>query len=570
MGKIDLGHLWQPVNNWKLRKRLIVSFVVLVMMPILVLSIFNVVNINANMTLQMEDSFSDSIYQISARISHQFDQYNAALRYLALNRQTVAIFENMDSSYYEQYSQMTDILDPMLLMIAQLTPAFESIGVYTGNNHLAQRNESVIYMEQLMDKPWFSELSRSRLIRWFPEEDKLLGTAWMMKSTRLAPDSLVYLALDSQSAFDITLENISAYGLQVQDAARVIYSASNNVAALETDLLAGGAQVIDNVRYMVVKQVIESTGWVLCVYCPYSEFSFDVSGPLKSLFFLTMACILLLSLVGTKIADSISRRVSRLNDSISLVESGRLDQVIQTRDRDEIGELTLHFSSMVSALKRHIQINYENEMLIRDAELKALQAQINPHFLYNSLSLINWKALEREATDISEIACALSGFYRSVLNSGKSIITVRNELGNIECYVKIQACMHDDSFGVIYDIDPAIMDCCMLGIILQPIVENAIEHGIDRRREKGGGLLTITGWRSDEELCFSIADNGPGMTREQFEQSVTISSRSYGLKNVQDRLRIAYGEAYGLSLDDSAVSGTRVIVRLPGKSAENI
>ena len=316
-------------------------------------------------------------------------------------------------------------------------------------------------------------------------------------------------------------------------------------------------------RYMAVRQPIAALGWTLCVYCPYDALGIDIRDTLKSLLALGLGSLALLSLVGVWIADSISRRVKRLNDSMTRVEAGQLDMEVQTCHRDEIGELTVHFNHMVAALRRYIQTNYENRLLLREAELKALQAQINPHFLYNSLSLINWMAIEQEDMEISEIACALSNFYRTVLNQGESVLRVRDEIRNVEAYLKIQSAMHSGSFAVELDVETQIMDCEIIGVILQPIVENAIEHGIDQRREKDGARIAITGRREADALVFAVSDNGPGMTRAQFEQSVSHSSRSYGLKNVQDRLRIAYGDAYGLSLEANAPVGARVVIRVP-------
>ena len=558
------GGALSGLRNWRLRKKLIVSFVALVMLPVLLFSGYSAWHSQRSMEAQVEERFSDSIYQVGMRISHQFESYNAALRYLAMNRQVAQIFEDRPESYYRQYSDMTEILEPTLLMIEQLSPAMDGLGIYTGNHALKERNGSVQYLEQLSQRRWIGRLAHRHKLQWFAEDGELMGLAQLMRHTSQAPESFAYVSLRAEAVFDVELESLRQYGYYIEDGGERIHSRQIGLEGLEEARFeAVGVQRFGGRRYLVARQPVAALGWTLCVYCPYDALGIDIRDTLKSLLALGLGSLALLSLVGVWIADSISRRVKRLNDSMTRVEAGQLDMEVQTCHRDEIGELTVHFNHMVAALRSYIQTNYENRLLLREAELKALQAQINPHFLYNSLSLINWMAIEQEDMEISEIACALSNFYRTVLNQGESVLRVRDEIRNVEAYLKIQSAMHSGSFAVELDVETQIMDCEIIGVILQPIVENAIEHGIDQRREKDGARIAITGRREADALVFAVSDNGPGMTQAQFEQSVSHSSRSYGLKNVQDRLRIAYGDAYGLSLEANAPVGARVVIRVP-------
>ena len=560
--------LWQRLHGWQLRKKLIVSFVTLVMLPVLIFSSYTAWHTHHTMAAQVEQRFSDSIHQIGTRISHQFDRYNAALRYLAMNRQITQIFEDKPESYFRQYSDMTDVLEPMLLMIEQLVPGLGELGVYTDNHDLKERNSSVLYLERLSDRRWIDRLLHRHKLQWFVEDGELMGLAQLMRRANQAPESFAYVSLTAEDVFSVELENLKQYGFYVESNGERLFARQVGIEDMADARFEEGVQRFEGKSYMVARQQITSLGWTLCVYTPYDALGININDSLISLFALGMVSLVLLSLVGVRIAESISRRVRRLNESMSLVEAGQLDQEIHTHYSDEIGELTVHFNHMVTALKSYIQTNYENRILLREAELKALQAQINPHFLYNSLSLINWMAIEREDMEISEIACALSNFYRSVLNRGESVTSVRNEMRNIEAYLKIQSAMHSGSFEVLMDVDQQIMDCEIIGVILQPIVENAIEHGIDQRREETGAKIAITGRREAENLLLTVEDNGPGMSPAQFEESISRSSKSYGLKNVQDRLRIAYGDGYGLSLESSGFMGTRIAIRIPAGTSK--
>ena len=194
--------------------------------------------------------------------------------------------------------------------------------------------------------------------------------------------------------------------------------------------------------------------------------------------------------------------------------------------------------------------------------MRALQAQSNPHFLYNSLSIINWKALEADQEDISRITLSLSTFYRTALNKGKNILLVRDEIANIKAYLDIQLTMHDDSFDVIYDIDDSILKYETLNLILQPILENAIHHGIDLKQD-GRGEIRISGKEDDKDIRFAVSDNGVGMTQEQAELILTADSKGYGVRNVNERIKLYYGAEYAVCIDSEVGRGTTVTIHFP-------
>ena len=175
--------------------------------------------------------------------------------------------------------------------------------------------------------------------------------------------------------------------------------------------------------------------------------------------------------------------------------------------------------------------------------MKALQAQINPHFLYNTLSLINWKAIEADAEDISKITLALSTFYRTSLNKGKNVMSLSDELRNMRSYLDIQLMMHDYEFDVEFDVDESIGQYQSLNLMLQPLIENAIAHGIDVKTD-GRGKLTITGKEDGDLIVLTVADNGVGMSDEQAARILTEESKGYGVRNVNERIKLYYGEQY--------------------------
>ena len=245
------------------------------------------------------------------------------------------------------------------------------------------------------------------------------------------------------------------------------------------------------------------------------------------------------------------------------IESGDLTVTVTHESRDEIGHLIKRFRKMVNRLRYLIDEVYKSKIAQQKYEMKALQAQICPHFFYNSLSLINSKAILADHQDISLMAQFLSSFYRTTLNNGKNTISVRDEWTNVTSYIQIQCLMHDGSFDVYYDIGDDILDYTMLNLLLQPIVENAIVHGIDHKESSGRGLLTISGKQAHNNLLFTVTDNGCGIHPDVLENILTTETSGYGIKNVHRRVQLHYGKEYGLSYKSILDEGTTVYLTIP-------
>jgi sensor histidine kinase YesM len=261
------------------------------------------------------------------------------------------------------------------------------------------------------------------------------------------------------------------------------------------------------------------------------------------------------------------------------VAGGNFDtELLQVQSEDEIGVVTGAFNQMLISIRQYLESLRESmeirrslmekellmEAHLKDAQLKYLQAQINPHFLYNSLSIINWKAIEADEQEISKVTLALSTYYRTSLNRGETMTTVVSEMENIRAYLKIQLIMHDNSFRVEEVYDNTMGSCEIPKLILQPLVENAIDHGLDVP-EKIEKVLRIKVVQDELFLYFMVEDNGNGMTEEKASQIVTYRSKGYGVRNVNERIVLLYGEENKIRVESKEGEGTRVCIRIPKK-----
>jgi two-component system sensor histidine kinase YesM len=295
---------------------------------------------------------------------------------------------------------------------------------------------------------------------------------------------------------------------------------------------------------------------------PSESVSVNAGIILKATFTIEGVCLLLVMILIWALSYSFVKRIQQLNRTMRMAAIGNLEIEVRSDSKDEIGELTNRFGKMLKSFKAMIDEVYRSKIIQQEAEMKALQSQINPHFLYNSLSLINWKAIEIHADEISRITTTLSLFYRTTLNRGDDIIPVQGELDNTRAYIDIQLVMHEYGFDVAYDIEESLYAYDVIKLILQPVVENAIEHGIDQKRG-GRGLLTIRGAEEGETIVFTVEDNGPGMTGQQLEEVFVKKTHGYGLFNVQQRIQIFFGTQYGISAHSEPEQGTRITIVLP-------
>jgi two-component system, sensor histidine kinase YesM len=271
--------------------------------------------------------------------------------------------------------------------------------------------------------------------------------------------------------------------------------------------------------------------------------------------------------------SSIAAPVLDLRSLMKRVEHGDLSVRFAGAAGDEIGELGHGFNEMIERIQSLIDQVYAEQRSKREAELRILQEQIKPHFLYNTLDTIQWMAQEHRVDDVVRMVGALTSLFRIGLNKGREFISLSDELEHVQSYLCIQKMRYEDKFDYSIACDPALRSRRVLRLMLQPLVENAIYHGIKERR--GHGQLTVEASEAGGDLCLSVRDDGVGMDAEslsKLESSLEEGGPSiggYGIRNVHERIRLTFGKPYGLSFESAPGEGTVVIARHPVLGAED-
>ncbi|MFB5761512.1 cache domain-containing sensor histidine kinase [Paenibacillus medicaginis] len=317
------------------------------------------------------------------------------------------------------------------------------------------------------------------------------------------------------------------------------------------------------------------TDWTVIQAVPLSVLLKDTIVMKNKTIGLGLFCLMLGAVVSVWISLRITRPLRLLSSSMKKVERGEFDAAIPVVSWDEVGHLSRTFNVMVSRLETLTYRLYETEIREKNAEIAALQSQINPHFLYNTLGSISLYAELQHNREVVQMTNHLSALLRYSMNGGNSEVLLRQELEHIQGYLEIQQIRFEDRLTYQLNVEPELLDARIVRLTLQPIVENSIIHGLEKGR--GDVHIEVNGRKLGIGICIEITDNGPGIAGEQLEQQMSNmeegiipgSPGGHGLVNVHRRLVLRYGAGYGLQLESSLGEGMVVKVNLPSGATEN-
>jgi two-component system, sensor histidine kinase YesM len=274
------------------------------------------------------------------------------------------------------------------------------------------------------------------------------------------------------------------------------------------------------------------------------------------------------------ISRSIYIPLKKLHDVTTTITKNDLQALVTHGNVDEITELGISFNIMIGRIRELLDAKVREQEDLKKAELRTLQAQINPHFLYNTLDTIVWMAELKKTEQVVEIVRALSSFFRTTLSKGKDWITIGEEIELTKNYLTIQKMRYQDILNYKIEVDEAVLDEKILKLTLQPLVENALYHGIKPKR--GGGTITIRARQNhDHQVLLEVEDDGVGCTPYRLgkiqegidseSDEIILKESGFGLANVSKRIKLYYGKQYGLSINSQYQEGTQITVAIPAR-----
>ena len=358
----------------------------------------------------------------------------------------------------------------------------------------------------------------------------------------------------------------------IMDTSSNLYTKVQTISAQDTENIMNNVMLhldttssfsLDKYTYYYTK-IPANENWYLCTKVETANLTKETSSFILMLTSLLVLFTLITIVVCIYLSRSITKPISNLNETMQKASSN-LQIVADKSDIEEINSLSYSFNQLIQKIDNLLKQIKEDAKLQRQSEIKVLQAQINPHFLYNTLDALNWKALQHQDAEMTTLIRSLCDFYRISLSNGDEFIPIKDEIKHVECYLKIQSIRFKNQFTYDLEVEPHLLSMYCLKILLQPLIENAITHGL--RPLDHPGEIHIRIFTQENNIIMTVEDNGVGMSDQMLDEVKNgLSNQAlhkYGLYNINQRIRLTYGETYGIHIQSQLNSGTKVTVTIP-------
>ncbi|SCI89804.1 Probable sensor-like histidine kinase YehU [uncultured Ruminococcus sp.] len=571
-----MNRLRKIFKNMKYRHKLTILLVVTSLVPMTVLALYSHSRQSTMVRSSELEDMQSIMEQTKESIDSQTAVYASLLNYLTYSPDIEEIIKEKNIDNYTAYEKYTEIADPLLSVPKSYHDAIKRIQLFADSIQV-EHEYTLVPLDKMQEEWWSEGLKDDVRIQWKVDRTRGEVVAVRMTYAHQKLNAVLCISLDYDKIFQ-PLTNILTDengGIVADKDGNVLYNKTGlKELKLSDDNKKDTSQTADKLLSKISQTCTwtqtesEENDWVFYFYKSQDAISGSVRRLLLEEIPLIIACGFIILFLGLSFSRIFTRKIEELTKNMDQVNHGSREVTVSSDSEDEVGILINSFHNMMDEINRLIDEVYVNKIALKEYELKALQAQINPHFLYNTLSMMNWMAIRSNQMEISKVTLALSTFYRTALSKGEDVVTVENCIQNMQAYLEIQLTMHDNNFTVDWDIDPTIKNEKMPKLLLQPVVENAIEHGIDEK-EDGDKKLFLSFRGNGDDVEITVRDNGMGMPQEKAETLVTYQAKGYGLKNVNDRIRLLYGEKYGIQIFSAPDEGTTVVMRFPKEGRKN-
>ena len=567
-------------KNLSLLQKLLVMFLIVTITPLLFITIFFYQRTEQRLLEMTYENMYSSNQQISSNVNTQLDIFRQ-ISSLIYTDETLQAY--LTQTYTNDYSafEAYRYIDGLLYSLLTANNNIASINLYVHNTtlpedglflkHITRDNLSVQYLTQLHQT--YGNNIFSNVIQDKNEKNVIYLGRILNFNTQSQPYGMVTIGLYEELLYKLIEKEEHNKSVYLLNGNNQIISASDKSLlnrpfneAIGTDLSINQEVVTINGHPTLLVHNTMHHGWKTVSLTPLDEIMHSSRKTAMQIVVIAIISFALSILMIIVIAKYISRRLRKLNLQAAQVERGNFILLPDDFSTDEIGQLNIAFNQMSTRLKDLIDKLYVKEIAKRDAELYALQSQINPHFLYNTLSGISSLAIQNDDVEVSKIVNSLARFYQTSLNMGHQYITLEKEISLTKHYLAIQHMRFEDSFIEHWEIDESLSTQETIKLLLQPFVENAINHAI--YDDHTCLNISIRVYQSRHvgvpALLLEVEDDGCGMTSEQVETLLSSESKAgYGIKNVHERVQLTYGHNYGVTIFSQVGYGTKIIIKLP-------
>ncbi|ADL70107.1 sensor histidine kinase [Thermoanaerobacterium thermosaccharolyticum] len=548
-----------------LYKKILLSYILIIVIPLIM-----VATITGNITSRYinekaKETSYQTLNQANKNISKMLENMKNALLYVSMNKELQYFLSRSGAETPFNVSREIIAIRNSILLPKIFNENYSSIEIFAlhKDQYLTRLEQNDVMSSKVVEnKEWYKKtLEINGKLFWYVNNDfgkQMISVSRLVFDVKNFTKPIAVISVDMDMSkiasiiSDINLGKSSKIYI-IDDKGKLIYSEDNSYLYKYGLKMYGNNSgnsliTVNGNKMMVIYNTLQN-GWKLIGMVSLDELN-EKARVIRNLIYITaLLSLATASLISLYFSHSISYPIIELASEMKKAENGDFNMHIGEKWSGEIGVLYSSFNYMIKKINELIYEVYLSKIKEKDAELKALQAQINPHFLYNTLDSINWIAIEHKIPEISKIVNSLASILRYSINKGNDISTVEKEINHVESYIIIQKIRFKDKFEADFNIDKRILPYKTIKLILQPLVENAVIHGIESY--EGKGEILINGYLSEEgNIIFEVINNGNLIDLDLVNDILNTPAddrENYGIKNVNERIKLYYGKQYGLN-----------------------
>lgn len=587
------------LNNVKLRNKLIFSFSILAILPLLIVGEMSNYYSQKYLIETETESLVQSMHQLNNSLDYFFETY--------MDRTNMIFNSEELQEVIQANAEEIDIAVSMNKKVTKLLSYIENDFQYPEMSHMNTRGGNIhtkLYLsnntvtsygiaspvDTIRNEKWLKPLFEGERAFLWHYGETINGNKYISLTRRLVnfnnakdagllqlfiPVKRISYILDS----NLKSSNVSVFYLD--ESSNIIATGGDKKyngeyyykKIMDLDISEGVSPVtMEGKEFLAGSMTSVSTKWKVVYLVPQKSITGKTEVITLITYIAIFAAVLICIVIAYGISTIITKRIKVLLDKTNEINGSNLTTSKVVKGNDEIGKLDRNFEKMLDRIRTLIKDDYLSQITINQTKLELLQEQINPHLLYNTLSMVSAMAEQSGQQEIMNLSENLSAFYKSVLNRGKIVCRMREEIEMVKRYVEIAKSVYRIDIDIIFDVDIEFLDLYTLKLIIQPVVENSILHGIRPKKE---GTIAISERIENEDIILSISDDGIGIEENMINTLNGITSnsefdKSYGITNVNRRIKMLLGEKYGLKYTSTPNEGTTVIIKLPRLISENI
>ena len=582
----------------KIQNRFLISFLVLTIIPMFIIGIYSYNIINRILNDKLSASVLSNVNQMGVTLDWRLDRINKCIKYVKADKNIhrLLLEENFNPYKGNIYPMAQSLRNYFTFLLYDQNYIRNAILFSAkGGNYCDKGNISATYEGWIQNQRWYTEIAEGKGSIVWPGEivdpTQLINAAKVQVAggvvldlyfrQSMKPIGIFAILLNPQFFTDF-LQNAEAYPLGtymiMDDKARVI-AQTGDVLKRELSEYDFFAEItsndsglfyctIDGMSKVVVHSKPTGMKWKVAQIFS-SDYLVRERNAINYLILILLGfCLAGVYILSYLVAKGLAKPIRRIAQAMEKVGKRDFDVSVPVESRDEIGQINQGFNLMVTSIKELFHLAVKEESDKKEAEIRALRYQINPHFLHNTLNSIRMIAIQQNDDQVAEMLLVLSRLLKNTINKNDVLVYLSDELSNIRDYIFMQQIRYNHGIQVSFNVAESILSHKIPPMLLQPIVENAISHGLSDKLNKGlDALLQIAAFLSEGYLCIEIHDNGTGMTQEQIEavffRQMDEELHHIGIKNIHERIILQFGTQYGVAVKSAPGAYTRVTVRMP-------